>query len=543
MFLAILVVLALAETYRRTRHRLRALWPRLQSDWSELRTDVRAALRRVPRWEWLTLGAITGVAFVVRWAPLFQPIRYDEAATWIDYASQPLARALADYRFPNNHLFHTLLVHVSAALFGDEPWALRVPAFAAGIALVPLVWAVGRAVYSQSAGLIAAALAATSASLVLYSTNARGYTMLACLTLIVALIAVRLPRRENVASWAALAFAAALGLWTIPVMLYPLAGIALWLWAEARAGDTVIPPRMMLERLRWTSVAIFAMTALLYLPVVYRSGIALVIGNRFVRPQSRRSFFAGLPSFYHDIWSDWTRGWPWWLAAMVGVGMVAATVLRGARARRSVSLAGAAIVAATLLLLANGRIPYVRVWLYLLPLVLVAAAGGLVHGWRKLALVVAPLRGRQAGALALGAALALVVTGGALGTVLSRVVWYADDTGVFPEAQEVASELLARAGRGDRVVVTAPSDLPLEYYLGVSRRGRALLEATPDSAQHIWIVVNERERQDVNAIVRRAEIMTIDFSPPRQRWRGADVRLFVLDRERPGCVLAPERCR
>ena len=119
----------------------------------------------------------------MRWAPLFQPIRYDEAATWIDYASQPLAQALSDYRFPNNHLFHTLLVHVSAALFGDSPWALRIPAFVAGVLVVPLVWAVGRALYSQSAGLISAALAATSASLTLYSTNARGYTMLCCLTL------------------------------------------------------------------------------------------------------------------------------------------------------------------------------------------------------------------------------------------------------------------------------------------------------------------------------------------------------------------------
>lgn len=543
MFLAILVVLALAETYRRTRHRMRALRPQLRADWSALRADSRAALRRVPRREWFTIAAITALAVAVRWAPLFQPIRYDEAATWIDYASQPLTKALADYRFPNNHLFHTLLVHVSAALFGDEPWALRLPAFVAGIALVPLVWAVGRAVYSQSAGLIAAALAATSASLTLYSTNARGYTILCCLTMIVALLAARLPRRENVASWAALALAGALGLWTIPVMLYPLAGIALWLWSEARAGDTVIPKRAMLERLRWTSVAIFACTALLYLPVVVRSGIALVVGNRFVRPQSRQTFFAGLPSFYRDVWSDWTRGWPSWLAAIVALGIIAATVLRGSRARRSVSLAGAAIVAATLLLLANGRIPYVRVWLYLLPLTLAAAGGGLVHLWRRLTLVAAPLRRPMAGRIVLGAALLLVAAGGAFGTVRSRVVWRADDTGVFPSAQETASVLLARARPGDRVIVTAPSDLPLAYYLMPSRRGRALLAATPDSAQRVWVVVNEDERQDVNVIVRRAEIMASDFSPPRQRWHRAGVRLFVLDRERPGCVLAPDRCR
>ncbi|HWE43047.1 MAG TPA: hypothetical protein VG432_11105, partial [Gemmatimonadaceae bacterium] len=124
-----------------------------------------------------------------------------------------------------------------------------------------------------------------------------------------------------------------------------------------------------------------------------------------------------------------------------------------------------------------------------------------------------------------------------------RVVWTADDTGVFPVARAVASELLARARAGDRVVATAPSDLPLAYYLAPSERGRALLRATPDSAQRIWVVVNEAEGQDVNVQLRRAEIMTIDFSPPRSVWRGPRARLFVIERARPGCRLAPERCR
>lgn len=543
MILATLVLLALAETFRRTHRRLRALWPRLRSAWSELRRDAVVSLRRIPRWEWLAISIITALAVVVRWAPLFQPIRYDEAATWIDYASQPLAQALSDYRFPNNHLFHTLLVHVSAALFGDSPWALRIPAFVAGVLVVPLVWAVGRALYSQSAGLISAALAATSASLTLYSTNARGYTMLCCLTLAAALAAVRLPRRENVAGWTAVVVFAVIGLWTIPIMLYPLAGIALWLWAEARAGDTVIPPSSMAERLRWTTLAIVVGATLLYLPVVIRSGLALVVGNRFVRPQSRRSFFAGLPEFYDEVWSDWVRGWPWWLALLVAIGVVMATVLRGSRARRSVSLAGAAAVAATVLLLVNGRIPYVRVWLYLLPLTLVAAGGGLVHAWRRIADRATSLQHPNAGRAALGAMLILVAAGGASGTISSRVVWRAGDTGTFPSARATANELLARAQPRDRVVATAPSDLPLAYYLGASARGRALLAATPDSAGQIWVVVNDTEGQDVNVLLRRAEIMISDFSSPRGTWSDEGVRLFVLERQRPGCVLAPQRCR
>ena len=168
MILALLVVLALAEAYRRTRHRLRALWPVLRRDWHELRARAVISLRRVTIAEWVAIGALTVLAVAIRWAPLFQPMRYDEAATWIDYASQPLAKSLSDYRFPNNHLFHTLLVHLSAAVFGSDPWALRLPAFIAGILVVPLTWGAGRALYSPSAGLLSAKMAATSASLTLY---------------------------------------------------------------------------------------------------------------------------------------------------------------------------------------------------------------------------------------------------------------------------------------------------------------------------------------------------------------------------------------
>jgi len=543
MILALLVVLALAETYRRTRHRLRALWPLLRRDWRELRGRIVVSVRRVSIGEWVAIAAITLFAIALRWGPLFQPMRYDEAATWIDYASQPLAKSLSDYRFPNNHLFHTLLVHVAAALFGSEPWALRLPAFVAGILVVPLTWAAGRAVFSPSAGLIAAALAATSASLMLYSTSARGYTILCCLTLLAVLVAARLPRRENAAAWAELALLGALGMWTIPVMLYPLSGIALWLWAEARAGDTVIGPRVMATRLQWTALATGCAVALLYLPVVARSGIGLVVGNRFVRPQSRASFFAELPGFYGAVWSDWTRGWPSWLAALVATGVIAATILRGSRARRSVSLAGASIVAATVLLLLNGRIPYVRIWLYLLPLVLIAAGGGLTHLWRRLARAVPVLQRPGLGMSLLVAVLLVAATGGALGTVGGRVVWTADDTGTFPAAEAAARALLARAGNRDRVIATAPSDLPLAYYLAPSAKGRALLQATPDSAPRIWVVVNDAESQDVNVLLRRAEIMTVDFSPPRAAWHGAQARIFVIERERPGCRLAPERCR
>jgi hypothetical protein len=175
--------------------------------------------------------------------------------------------------------------------------------------------------------------------------------------------------------------------------------------------------------------------------------------------------------------------------------------------------------------------------------VLIGAGGGLTHLWRRLARAAPAILWPGTGIPVVVGALLVISIGGALGTIRSRIVWTADDTGTFPAAEAVARVLLSEGGDRDRVIATAPSDLPLTYYLAPSAKGRALLSATPDSAQRIWIVVDDAEAQDVNVLLRRAEIMTVDFAQPRAVWRGPQSRIFVIERVRPGCRLAPERCR
>ncbi|HEX2780194.1 MAG TPA: glycosyltransferase family 39 protein [Gemmatimonadaceae bacterium] len=542
MFLPLLVLLALAEGYRRTRHRIAAVRPRLAPAWRELRADWANALRGVAWWEWASLAAATALALALRLRDLHQPIRYDEAATWLDYASKPLLAGLSDYRFPNNHLFHTLLVHVSAALFGDSPAALRIPALVAGVLLIPLTWGVARAYHSPAAATLAATLAATSASLVLYSTNARGYTIVCCLTMAIALLAARQRTRDNVAGWLAIALLAALGAWTIPIMLYPLLGIALWLWAEARAGDALLDARTMRARLGWTGAVTAACCAILYMPVIARSGIGLVVGNRFVRPQSRSSFFAALPNFYALLWEDWTRGWPVWLALVVAAGALVALFARHAGKPR-IPLFGAALAAATTLLVVNGRVPYLRVWLFLLPLLIVAAGGGLAWlGARALAALGIARDSTIARATLLVGAGALGIAG-ATSLVRSDVVRRADDTGTLRDGAAIAALLARDVGPRDRVIATAPTDVPLAYHLQRLHLAHDLLRATPDSAPRLWVVVNDADGQRLPELLDAAQVMTIDFAAPRLVARLPEARVFALDRVQPGCGLDRSRCR
>ena len=538
MFLSLLVVILLGEAYRRSRGRLHAMRPTMPAAWRALRGDLGHAFRRVAAWEWIGLALVTALGASLRMRYLDQPIRYDEAATWLDYASQPLGRALSDYRFPNHHLFHTLLVHLSAAMFGSAPWALRLPALAAGIALVPLTWALARTLHSREAALGAAGLAAASTTLVLYSTNARGYTILACLTVILALLATRLARADNPAGWAAMAATAALGAWTIPVMLYPAGAIALWLWLEARGGAAAIDARAMRSRLRWTGLAALCLTAVLYLPVVARTGLALVIGNRFVRPQSRSEFFAKLPGFLRDVGLDFSRGWNGALAVLLGAALVVGLVSGRAR-RHRVPLLGAMLAWSLLLLVANGRLPYLRVWMFLLPFALAAAAAGLDRAVR-LTLARAPSGMARAASLA---ALAIVVTSAAVGLVRSDAVRRAEDTGTLRDGAAIAALLIDRARPRDRVIASAPADLPLAYALQRQAGSTDLLHATPDSAHRLWIVVNDAVGQREDSLLRAAEIVTGDFGVPLLVGRFREASVHARSRVRPGCVLDPAICR
>src|SRR5437588_10729707 len=121
--------------------------------------DARGGHRTPDR---VALGAIVAVGVLVRLAYLGEPMRYDEAFTFNEYASRSAYDGISEYTFPNNHLFHTLLVHCSIRAFGDAPWAVRLPALAAGLALIPATSGLARRLCDRPSATLAAALVPSS---------------------------------------------------------------------------------------------------------------------------------------------------------------------------------------------------------------------------------------------------------------------------------------------------------------------------------------------------------------------------------------------
>src|SRR5262249_2753573 len=145
--------------------------------------------------------------------------------------------------------------------------------------------------------LASAGLVACSSILVEYSTNARGYTLVALVFVLMLGTGEVLLRRRSVLGWSALTLLAGIGFWTIPVMLFPYGAGLIWLAVSSRTPQTQSAYQGTFFRWLFASVLLTGtLTALLYAPVILVSGGGALFGNRFVTPLTWGQLYERLPA-------------------------------------------------------------------------------------------------------------------------------------------------------------------------------------------------------------------------------------------------------
>lgn len=474
--------------------------------------NIRAVGERQAIW------LITAVGVVCRLVALWEPMRYDESVTWAYFVGKPWSVIVSAYQFPNNHVFFSLLAKATSSLAPFQPWALRLPAFVAGVAIVPLTWAVGRRFANPAVGLIGAAFAAGSTSLILYSTNARGYALVAALFLALLLLADRLRASSRPADWSAFILLGALGLYTIPVMLYPLGVVATWLLLSAGRARGDARRRLVVETLV-ACVAAGALALLLYLPIIRKAGLEALTGNKFVQPSPWPVFLADLPRHVAETLVTWVSPLPWWGGLVLLIAVVLG-LKRSARADRA-SLALATTLWCGALLAATHRVPFVRVWLFLLPLFWLAAARGLLRLAR-----LTRAGDRLESPMSAATLAALMGTAALLGNAVRA----SDDTGAFPAAREVTTLLASELRTGDRVLAPIPTNGPLLYYFSARGLDTALLNTPPQATRRAILVLDRERGQTLDWAVSRGMIDPATFREPTLLLRRRDVELWRSDR-------------
>ena len=470
----------------------------------------------------LALLGIVLAAAVVRFSALGQPMRYDESVSYLSFIGRSWATAITAYPFPSNHFLYTVIAKLTAPIGHDAPWAIRLPAFVAGLAIVPLTFAVGRVLFTRSAALIGAALTAAATPLVLYSANARGYSLVAAAYLVLLLIAADVRSRgQSCCAWVAFAVVAAAGAATIPTMLYPIGAVALWLAIvlPVERGWKAWRP---LAGLTAALAAAAALAFLAYLPIIATNGIRAITANEFVVPSTWPQFFAEFASSLHRLTGAWAQPYPVAIGVVLGLVVLAGVCWSTRVSNEGVSVVMAAYVWCAFLLLLMHRAPFARTWLWSLPVV--ALAAGTVGDF----LVSLP-RGRMLAPYLPAVAAVVAAAGVALGFSVDAVAGL-HPSGVFIGAEQIAAALATQSQPGDRVVVTVPSVAPLRYYMLRTGADTALL-GTPDSvAEREILVLNAGYGQTLEWAIAAGLVDTARFGPVAPAMHAADGNVFVAER-------------
>ncbi len=297
-------------------------------------------------WRWTAargaLLAIIALAALLTVPRLSLGLRVDEAHTLLHSVRASYVRIATDYADPNNHILHSMAARTATLVLGESDPVLRLPAFLFGLATIALLAAAVRRHGGTSAALCVAALVATSYYHVDLCTNARGYTMInAAFAGLLLLVRSTADRAPPVAAWA-FATVAALGLFAVPMMAYPLACVVLLagLRATPRGGAAATTA---LRRAATAALAGAALAALAYMPAFFvtpstddtgvqlawlagrethslaaAAGLLAELGEQYLYCLPAALRFPALLCFFAGL----VRGWPLASAALGGYALV-----------------------------------------------------------------------------------------------------------------------------------------------------------------------------------------------------------------------------
>ncbi len=167
---------------------------------------------------------------------LQRSLEYDEIWTLEHYVKADSIRTiLTDMSLPNNHVFSSLCIRLSVALFGDDFMWVRLPSLLSGIGILLCTWYLATCLFRDSPlyAALATGFCSFHAGLIHYSQTARGYALqifiiLAFVCAIIHFERGLLNRKVGFLLFAALPFLAHLTLPTSVLYITPICAFHLY---------------------------------------------------------------------------------------------------------------------------------------------------------------------------------------------------------------------------------------------------------------------------------------------------------------------------
>lgn len=434
----------LVKLWRIASRERRLMWKELTSSAYVNDTGLVASL--------CMLGAI------LRWSFINRPIHFDEAYTFVRLAERPWHIAIANYTYPNNHILHTLFVKVSTSIFGEAEWAIRLPAFCAGVLLIASTFMLTRIAVDRSAAMLAAGLIAVSPRAIEFSVDGRGYTLQALLVTLAAAAILPTISDGTIRKFGIFAICSWLALWTLPTTLFFLTGISLWFVTEARRKRR-FSRQVLLQRFGISVAVVMVLTVIVYMPAILYSGLDSLVNNKFVSGRPASLFLDGNAAELRAAWLEWPVLWfpgAEWVCLVLAVFYLVRGWPKSAAARMVAWL----VAGTALMIVVRRMVPFARVYLFLLPFFFCCVSGSVE--WAA----------RFAGARLLRRALPLVYTWAVLVicVLLGVKVWsnreieVSGETGVLLSAEAIARDLGEAGVSMQCIAGTIVPSLTVRYY-------------------------------------------------------------------------------
>ncbi len=448
---------------------------------------------------WLCVALAIGL--LLRGYFLSQPMRGDEAYTFLRFVNNGFL-ALFSYSDPNNHVLNTLLIKLSSSFFGASPASIRFPAFLAGLAAIPFVFYVARSlVKNRNSGILAATAIAVFPYLVLYSTNARGYSMIVAFTLVMIWLGHRFSNHPSKSGLLFLALFSGLGMLAIPVMILPIAGLFFWIICLLFLKKFSLKAVLFRFALPFGALSA-AFTLVFYAPVIFVSkGVTPIIANKFVQPQSWNDFFAQfgphLQKSFDELFRDIHPA-----ALLVIFALVALGIIHSIKERNwgILLILPSLLMGAVSVLLIQHTVPYARTWIYLIPFILLFADAGLVFILDQL-----PNRLQWS----LKGSLVFVGLFFAMNLMSRNIITAYPDTSAFPEAPIVVQYLKPIFKPGDTLRVSPTADWSVHFYFWYDGIYDLLVEKSPSTGRIFF--VSKKSRSVISDMAAQRYVLLLDM--------------------------------
>jgi len=466
------------------------------------------------------LALLAGLGLAIRLPHLWAPLHHDQAYTVTVFAPR-LWTALTDYHVPNNHVFHTVLVHFAISLFGIQPWAVRLPALFAGILMIPATYWLGRAVYDRYTGLMAALLVTVAPREIFYTTIARGYAILGLITLLIFWLGDFVRKDKNGLAWFLVALVSALGFWTIPIMLLPFGMLFTWLIVENwAAGGGPYGSRLNFSKY-WLAAGFGAisLTFLLYSPLFIFTGFWKVVTNDFHFPLDQ---LLSMAQRHLAAFTEWSLGAPEWLLVFLAAGLFLSLIFHRRLSSHRFPMQLAGLIWFLVVLVLVRPLPWTRIWFFLMAPVLIWCSAGTAGLLRN-------LRIKRARGLPVAAVLIAVSMIYPLGSSWQALLSLSQVQTTIGRDEAAVLFIDQRLQENDLILAPSPQNAVIWYYGRL--HGIQDQHFDPEYPhQRVFLLTQPAQGQRVADLLERYDLTDADWSSPRllQDFRGLEI--FVIEK-------------